>query len=231
VAEALAYCRRNVHYLLPSHWSAAAKAIYRRFSRSGIFVTRDELGMCSLHPVQQVNTIVAVVKPKSVLDVGCGTGQTTGYLADRGLEVLGLEASRVAIRHGTRPDLVRFHDLRRPLDLGRQFDLVWCFEVAEHIHPRFVDVFVDTLAKHSRVVAMSAAPPGQGGEGHFNEQPKSYWVEKFAARGFDQHEHWTAALAATGEFYSQNIMVFHKRADTTSAPPDRRIIAHPSAGH
>jgi hypothetical protein len=85
---------------------------------------------------------------------------------------------------------------------------VWCFEVAEHIHPQYVDVFVENLARHAPVVAMSAAPPGQGGEGHFNEQPQQYWENRFSDHGFKLHSGWTWALQAVEEFYSENVMVF-----------------------
>jgi hypothetical protein len=95
-----------------------------------------------------------------------------------------IEASGIAIKSSETQELIRQHDLRYPLDLNHGFDLVWCFEVAEHIHPKFVETFVDNLTRHSKLVAMSAAPPGQGGEGHFNEQPQSYWEQKFAARGY-----------------------------------------------
>jgi 2-polyprenyl-3-methyl-5-hydroxy-6-metoxy-1,4-benzoquinol methylase len=92
--------------------------------------------------------------------------------------------------------------------LGRRFDLVWCFEVAEHIHPSHVEAFVDNLCRHSDIITLSAAPPGQGGEGHFNEQPQSYWVSMFAKRGYYLHSDWTAQMHAVQEFYSENMMVF-----------------------
>lgn len=175
-------------------------------------MSESELGMCSLHPVRKVDRIVELVNPKSVLDVGCGTGKTTVYLNQRGLDTVGVEASSVAIQNSDRPDLIHQHDLRVALDLKRSFDLVWCFEVAEHIHPKFVDVFVDSLVRHSNVIALSAARPGQGGEGHFNERPQSYWEEKFAARGYQLHLEWTAAMQETEEFYSENMMVFSSRS-------------------
>ena len=164
--------------------------------------------MCSLLPIRKLDRIVSLVNPRTILDVGCGTGRTTAYLNRRGFEALGVEASRVAIRSSERPDLIHQHDLRFPLDLKKSFDLVWCFEVAEHIHPKFVDTFVDTLVHHSKVVALSAAPPGQGGEGHFNEQPQGYWKTKFANRGYPLHAEWTAAMQQIDEFYSENMMVF-----------------------
>jgi SAM-dependent methyltransferase len=176
--------------------------------------------MCSLLPVRKVDRIVGLVRARTILDVGCGTGRTTFYLHQRGFETLGIEASGVAIRSSERPDLIRQHDLRLPLDLKKSFDLIWCFEVAEHIHPKFVNTFVDSLVRHSKVVALSAAPPGQGGEGHFNEQPQAYWVAKFADRGYALHAEWTAAMQEIEEFYSENMMVF-----TASIRPDSSYSA------
>jgi 2-polyprenyl-3-methyl-5-hydroxy-6-metoxy-1,4-benzoquinol methylase len=160
-------------------------------------------------PVKKLETVIALVKPATVLDVGCGTGQSTSYFLQKNIQVLGVEGSSVAIQNSSRPDLMIKHDLRKPLELNRSFDLVWCFEVAEHIHPDFVDIFISSLVRHSHVIALSAAPPGQGGEGHFNEQPKSYWIEKFSHYGYQLHDAWTAAIQETEEFYSENMMVFY----------------------
>ena len=204
----LSYVGRNFHYLFPREWGAGVIAAYRRLSKSGVFVRESELGMCSLLPIRKVDRIVSLVRPRTILDVGCGTGRTTVYLHQHGFEVLGVEASGIAIRSSERPDLIRRRDLRFALDLKKSFDLVWCFEVAEHIHPRFANTFVDSLIRHSKVVALSAAPPGQGGEGHFNEQPQSYWEAKFADRGYALHAEWTAAMKEIDEFYSENMMVF-----------------------
>ena len=156
------YVWRNRRYLYPPNWRAGAKALYRRFSGSGIFFTEDELGMCSLHPAKKIDCIVNLVKPSSVLDVGCGTGKALQDFEARGLDARGVEGSKLAIQHSPCRELIQQHDLRKPLRLARNFDLVWSFEVAEHIHPRYVDVFVQNLACHGPVIAMSAAPPGQG---------------------------------------------------------------------
>jgi SAM-dependent methyltransferase len=205
----LAYLRRNLKYALPGNWRAGAKAAYRRAFRSGVLFSADELGMASMLPAQKLDCILELVRPRSVLDVGCGTGKSLAYFRERGIEAIGIEASREAIRSsGPLACFIWHHDLRNPTDLGRDFDLLWCFEVAEHIHPQFVETFVDTLVRHSRVIAMSAAPPGQGGEGHFNEQPQTYWVAKFAQRNYCLHPDWTRAMQTIPEFYSRNMMVF-----------------------
>lgn len=204
----MSYLGRNLHYLAPWQWGAGAIAAYRRLSKSGVFLRQSEMGMCSLLPVQKLDRIVSLAQPRTILDVGCGTGKTTAYLHKLGFKVLGVEASGIAIKSSDTPELIYQHDLRLPLDLNQFFDLVWCFEVAEHIHPKFVDTFIDNLVRHSKLVTMSAAPPGQGGEGHFNEQPQGYWAQKFSERGYALHAEWTRALQQIDEFYSENMMVF-----------------------
>jgi 2-polyprenyl-3-methyl-5-hydroxy-6-metoxy-1,4-benzoquinol methylase len=207
----LTYIRRNLKYAYPWNWKSGIKALYRRFSRSGIFFSNDDLGMSSLTPTLKVEKIVQLARPRTVLDVGCGTGQTVMQLQQLGIDVLGIEGSRVAVRRSPREDLILRLDLRKKIELHRFFDLVWCFEVAEHIHPRYVHNFIGNLVRHSEIIALSAAPPGQGGEGHFNEQPQSYWEQKFSDYGYILHHSWTAEMKAVQEFYSENMMVFTSR--------------------
>ena len=57
-------------------------------------------------------------------------------------------------------------------------------EVAEHLPESAADGFCRTLASASDYLLFSAAIPGQGGVGHFNEQPLPYWVDKFWKLGF-----------------------------------------------
>jgi hypothetical protein len=92
-------------------------------------------------------------------------------VAAKGIETLGLEGSVKALAASPVPELIRLTNLNYAVDLGRRFDLVWSYEVAEHIHSAYTDVFLDTLTKHGDTIAMSAAKPGQHGYGHFNEQP------------------------------------------------------------
>jgi SAM-dependent methyltransferase len=202
------YIARNLKYALPRNWRAGAKAVYRRLSKSGVLFEEDELGMASLHPSCKATRIVELTKPATVIDFGCGTGCTLEQFVEMGLDAVGIEASSAAIRASKYRHLIKRQDLRRRFDLGRRFDLAWCFEVAEHIHPQYVEVFIDNLCRHSDLVTLSAAPPGQGGEGHFNEQPQAYWVERFSSRGYWLHEEWSLALRVVPEHYSENMMVF-----------------------
>ena len=183
------------------------RAAYMRIFKDSRFAA-DELSMASHCPCNVLNAVIERWHPRSFLDVGCGTGQTIEYVINRGIECLGLEGSAAAIDHSPVKRHIRMINLNDPLDLGRRFDMVWSFEVAEHIHQNFTETFLDTLTSHGDLIVLSAAQPGQGGAGHFNEQPLSYWIQRICRRGFVFEEQFTTQLHALPDTYSENMMVF-----------------------
>lgn len=185
--------------------------------KSSIFDDEDDLHGCSLLPLPLLKGTVDFINPASVLDVGCGSGKSLDWFLGRGIEVVGLEGSSMGIAHAKNPQYVRQEDLNRPVDLQRRFDLVWCFEVAEHIHPDFTEHFTRTLVTHSDVIVISAAHPGQGGVGHFNEQPRSYWIEIFNRLGYDHDDLGRAKIVENWDWFPQNIFLFRKKNLTLSA--------------
>ena len=79
------------------------------------------------------------LKGKRVLDVGCGAGLVSEYLAKHGASVLGIDAAernvRVAEAHArmTRVKVAYEHALPEYIEAsGRQFDAVLAMEVVEH---------------------------------------------------------------------------------------------------
>jgi len=123
---------------------------------------------------------------RSVVDFGCGTGSWLAAWKDFGAtDCIGVDGDYVdGHRLSIDRDIFVAHDLCQPCDLGRKFDLVQSIEVGEHLPEASADTFVDTLALHGDVILFSAAAPGQGGMDHINEQPYSYWQDKFDRRGF-----------------------------------------------
>ena len=189
-----------------------AMAAYRRLTKSSIFFRESEMAMCSLDHSKKLAKTVELFSPETVLDLGCGVGKSLDWFLEQDIDAQGVEGSKMAISKANHPDRITQHDLNHELDLGKKFDLVWCVEVAEHIHPKFLDNFMKTFANHSSRIVISAAPPGQEGEGHFNEQPLSYWIEEFEKRGWIYDEQGTLALQEVDEKFSPNMLTVHRES-------------------
>lgn len=110
--------------------------------------------------------------PSNYLDLGSGTGAMVNVARRLGVEAFGIDQIE-------RPDeWLLQHDLREPLDLGREFEMVSCIEVAEHMPPESAEILAKTIARHVKPGGMllwSSASPGQAGDGHINPQPATYW--------------------------------------------------------
>ena len=100
-----------------------------------------------------------------VLDAACGPGYFSAWMADRGADVLGIDASERMIdvareRHG---DAVEFRvaDLCEPLDVGDElFDLVVCQLALEHVEnwDPVMDEFARVLADDGLLVFSTDHP-------------------------------------------------------------------------
>ena len=131
------------------------------------------------------------LRPRRLVDIGCGSGLLMRALSDRGVDVFGVDVSEDAIRLVTRGKGLaaeRF-DLTLPGRAlpGIPYDVAVCCEVAEHLEARHAGRLVDHLTSAAPVVYMTAAEPDRGagvGLYHLNEQPHAYWVALMQARGF-----------------------------------------------
>jgi hypothetical protein len=52
------------------------------------------------------------------------------------------------------------------------------------VNPELADAFVQKLVQTAPMIIFSAAIPGQGGHGHINCQPKTYWEHKFGCHNY-----------------------------------------------
>jgi SAM-dependent methyltransferase len=158
-------------------------SVYQDLHR-GQLSRQEELNRTSARRVLSI--LFDFVRPRSVLDVGCGLGTWLRVAQEQGVpEVAGIEGAwldRSLLQ--VAPDLVTTLDLEPGFRLERRFDLVICLEVAEHLPASAAEVFVASLAAHADVVLFSAAVPNQGGHHHVNEQFPNYWAERFARNGF-----------------------------------------------
>jgi len=131
------------------------------------------------------NAIREVIPAKSMIDVGCATGDIVKAFMDKGLCAMGLEGTDACVPHLVIPKAhLIIHDLRKPLDHGLKYELCICFEVMEHIEPEYADILVANLTSLSNSILISAALPGQGGHYHVNCQFPGYWDDKFGNLGY-----------------------------------------------
>jgi len=174
-----------------------------------------------------------IIIPASVLDVGCARAtwlrawQDSGRADCIGVDGPYIEPSALQI------DWSRFvvADLGERLDLGREFDLVECLEVAEHLPAARADSLVADLVRHATVVLFSAATPGQGGENHVNEQPCSYWRSRFASHDYvaiDCLRPLLQRLPDIPHWYRYNLVLYVRRDALERLPRFVRQFEIPS---
>lgn len=168
--------------------------------------------------VRSAQAVVPVVmeqlRPRKVLDIGCGEGHWLAAFKAAGCRVHGVDGDYVPTENrvlGT-PEYTAW-DLRTPLPNSVRSwgaDLVLCLEVAEHLPAERAQTFVEDLCASGRQVLFSAAVPRQGGYGHLNEQPRAYWVHLFDQLGFrcdDEIRTMIAAREDVAWWYRQNVVL------------------------
>jgi len=150
----------------------------------------------------------------SVLDVGCATGTWLKEWRESGVaDICGVDGDYVK-RDQLQISPAEFisHDLSLSFHLERMFNLVQSLEVAEHLAAESASRFVESLTVHSSgLVLFSAAPPGQGGEFHINEQPFEYWRTLFRQRGFMPFDYIRPRIADRADisfWYRYNLLLY-----------------------
>lgn len=176
---------------------------------------------------QVVPLVMSLVAPRRVVDVGCGIGTWLSVFKEHGVgEVRGIDGDWVATEQLLiEADEFQPADLGAPLEVDGRFDLAVSLEVVEHLDAAAAAHLVDSLIRLAPVVLFSAAVPHQGGTHHVNERWQSYWVDRFAARGFVAIDCMRPALwdnEAVAYYYAQNMFVFADQSRLAALP---RLLA------
>lgn len=179
-------------------------------------------------PREVVPLVMDMVKPSSVLDVGCGTGTWLSAFEEAGIrDYLGIDGAYVQSTQLKIPaEKFKPVDLKAPWTLNRTFDLVVCLEVAEHLPQSSADMFVEALTCHADTILFSAAIPHQGGQHHINEQWPEYWQQKFAHHGFYFHDSVRSKIWSNEKvewWYRQNIFLITRKQSEQPVLP----LVHP----
>lgn len=123
--------------------------------------------------------------PKSVIDMGCSSGIYLVPFIEANIDVWGVDGASGVGKWI--PGNFEVFDLRTPYMPTRKFDLCYCIEVLEHIRGEYSRIVVESLCRCSDTIFISAATPGQNGEGHVNEATKEAWIGIFSEFGFGLH--------------------------------------------
>ncbi len=170
-----------------------------------------------------VPMLLDIVRPGSVVDVGCGVGSWLAAFLENGIEeVLGVDLENVD-RDLLLIPAEKFlpFNLRQPLRLDRSFDLALCLEVAGHLPAESAATLVDSLVGLSAVVAFSAPIPLQGGPNQINEQWPEFWTALFAARGYVHLDPIRRAIWNRSDvkwWFAQNLLLY-VREDSLAGNP------------
>ncbi|MCU0688596.1 MAG: class I SAM-dependent methyltransferase [Phycisphaerales bacterium] len=177
----------------------------------------------------------ASAQPRSVIDVGCGTGTWLAAFAAAGItDYLGLDGDYVRRDQLQIPaDRFKPVQLTEPFTLDRTFDLAISLEVAEHLPPSSAESFVASITRLAPAVYFGAAVPGQGGTGHVNEQWPSWWAALFAKHGYlpidaIRPRVWTNPHVSW--WYSQNALLY-VRQDVLRTSPTLANLHHAQMAH
>jgi hypothetical protein len=192
-----------------------------------------------------VPLVTELVRPHSVVDVGCGVGTWLSQFKNHGTgRILGVDGDYVDLSSLLIPrDCFRTIDLNRPDGIDERtdekFDLAVCLEVGEHLPWTSAEQLVGFLCRLAPVILFSAAMPMQGGTQHVNEQWPDYWAALFARHEYGRVDAVRKFIWKNSDvewWYRQNIFLFVREDSIESYPelaksraePDDLVLVHRS---
>jgi SAM-dependent methyltransferase len=160
---------------------------------------------------------------RNIVDLGCGTGVFVEEFLKHNVHAEGYEYSDKARKIASDS----FGLEVKPFDLNTfsipkgMFDACICFEVAHYLPEAMGNKLVKICAQGAKLAIFSSAHPKQGGYGHINEQPRSYWIERFTRQGLRFEAEKTAQLEehlrrhlVRGMWFADNICLFESPRST-----------------
>lgn len=149
------------------------------------------------------------LRPRSVIDVGCGAGYWLhGFAAEGVTDVAGISARTTPL--GDLPD----H--------GRRFDVCLCLEVAQRLSPGDADRLIAACTRLSDLVVFSSRRPGVPGSSP-HERPLPYWAAAFWRHGYVIDDSLRATLEHRVHFprsVFDGLVLFRRRCTAAQANDD-----------
>ena len=155
-----------------------------------------------------------VIKPISVLDIGCGDGKLVYAIASHGIDVIGVDIKE----DSSHKFLLETQDVLH-LEGRYQRDLVICLEVAEYVDPQDSINLVHQIANsllHGGTLLWAAGDIGQDGIGRINCRTVSFWKTELENAGLEYDQFTTIDCKkyftqyANIDWFADNVLVFKK---------------------
>lgn len=149
------------------------------------YANRDDHTRYSAERILSI-ILTEITTPQNVVDIGCGVGTWLSVAQSLGVASIDGYDGPWVVKDYLQIPAARFHenDLAEQLALETQFDLGISLEVFEHLPADIACQRLDHVLEHCRFMLFGAAVPQQGGTGHINERPQSYWHDYIIQRGF-----------------------------------------------
>jgi SAM-dependent methyltransferase len=164
------------------------------------------------------------LRPRSVVDLGCGTGAWLQVFGEHGVEdVLGIDGPHIESSQLRIPaERWLAADLASPPSLERSFDLAVSLEAAHYAPEEAAAAIVHALASYAPIVYFSAAVPHQTGGPGLNRQWPGYWSGLFEGEGLQCYDVLRRELWEHAEvdwWYAQNGLLFGRAGAIEGAAP------------
>lgn len=188
------------------------------------------------HDTSSPDTIIPIIleilKPKSVIDFGCGLGAWLLSFSKLGItDILGVDGDYIDRTKILIPkENFVTANLSEEVNLNKKYDIAICLEVAEHLDEKEADKIVKTLINHSDTIIFSSAIVNQGGQNHLNEQWFNYWEEKFQKYGYSFYDAIRPRIwynERVDWWYKQNIFIVSKNEISYSKKGNQVCGYHP----
>ena len=128
--------------------------------------------------------IVRQLRPRTVLDVGCGKAFLVESLRDRGVEAYGFDVSEYAISE-VRPDIKPYCWVSSAASaISKNYDLIACIEVCEHLVDADAQDAIREMTSHTETILFSSTPSDFTEPTHVNVRPIIDWLRLFASFSF-----------------------------------------------
>ena len=147
-----------------------------------------------------------------IVDFGCGNADYAKRLTQGGKKVDAFDGNPNTVE--MTGGFAKILDLSQNFDLKTKYECVISLEVGEHIPKEKEQTYLDNLDRHStQCIILSWALPGQGGDGHVNEQPNEYIVGEMEKRGYNHYEEASNYFRSVANlwWFKKTIMVFIKK--------------------